>query len=195
MDLVLIRHAEPVRVDGVVGGAAADPALSARGVEQAIAVSRVLRAEGLDALYSSPMRRARQTAEPIAAAIDKPILIADGVAEFDRGAHSYIPLEELQAAGDPRLERWAAGDLSDFGADPGEFQRQVIGAFDAIIADHPGDKVGVVCHGGVINALVSAHLGTTHLTWAHHDYTGITRVRVSRQGAFTVRCLNQTTSG
>ena len=57
MELVLIRHAEPVRVDGVVGGAAADPALSARGVEQAIAVSRVLRAEGLDALYSSPMRR------------------------------------------------------------------------------------------------------------------------------------------
>jgi probable phosphoglycerate mutase len=185
MQLLLIRHAQPVRVEG-----SSDAPLHPHGIAQASALATALATEGLDALYCSPMRRALDTAAPVAAITGLAAQVEEGVAEFDRAATSYIPLEELQASRDPRLERWAAGDLSDFVDDPVAFQATVTKAIDSIVAAHPGETVAVVCHGGVINAYVAGLLGSTNLAWAHHDYTGITRLLIRRNGGCTVRRMN-----
>jgi broad specificity phosphatase PhoE len=191
VDLLLIRHAQPVRIDGLSDDApAADPALHADGVAQAARLATALASAGLDALYCSPMRRALETAAPIAAATGLEVRVEEGLAEFDQGSTSYIPLEEMQATRDPRLERWAAGDVSDLVGDPVMFQERVTETVASIVAAHPSRIVAVVCHGGVINGYVAGLLGSPHLTWAHHDYTGITRVAVSRGGAITVRGMN-----
>jgi len=62
MKLILIRHGLPVRSDS-----SADPSLAPQGVRQSEQMARWLHSEGVDALYTSPMRRARETAEPLAA--------------------------------------------------------------------------------------------------------------------------------
>jgi len=65
MELVLVRHAQP---EWEPGGLAVDePSLSARGRAQARRVAEALADERFDALYTSPLRRARETAAPIAA--------------------------------------------------------------------------------------------------------------------------------
>ena len=65
MELLLIRHALPIRIENPEGEPAAPP-LSDAGLEPAVRLARWLEPEPLDALYASPLRRARETAEPLA---------------------------------------------------------------------------------------------------------------------------------
>ena len=81
MELVLIRHAEPERV--VSTGGRADPELTPRGREQARRTAAWLEGEAIAAVWSSPLRRAVQTAEPLAAALGQPVLTDERLSEFD----------------------------------------------------------------------------------------------------------------
>jgi probable phosphoglycerate mutase len=191
VELLVIRHAEPVHIEETADGSPADPPLHARGILQAHAVAKVVASEGIDTLISSPLRRALETAAAIGATTGLNVQVDEGVAEFDRGAASYVPMEVLKARRDPRLERWAGGDLAEFGLDPAAFQATVVKAVDGIAERSAGKTVAIVCHGGVINGYVAAKLGSPSLTWAFHDYTGITRLAISRRGTMTVRCLNE----
>jgi probable phosphoglycerate mutase len=67
MELILIRHGLPLRVENQ-DGQPADPALSEKGRLQALQMTEWMQRERVDRLYSSPLRRARETAEPLAAA-------------------------------------------------------------------------------------------------------------------------------
>src|SRR5689334_1735799 len=91
MELILVRHGLPVRREDTD-----DPPLSAEGAAQAERVARWLARERIDAVYSSAMVRAQQTAQPFAAAADLPIRTHPGIHEFDRGSGQYIPMEELK---------------------------------------------------------------------------------------------------
>ena len=91
MKLILIRHGLPVRSDS-----SADPSLAPQGVRQAEQMARWLHDEGIDALYSSPMRRARETAEPLAALTGLTPRVIEGIAEYDQGSGRYVPMEELK---------------------------------------------------------------------------------------------------
>ena len=65
MELILIRHALPLRVEKK-DGSPADPGLGPEGMAQAQKLARWMMAERMDAIYSSPMSRARMTAEFLA---------------------------------------------------------------------------------------------------------------------------------
>ncbi len=192
MDLLLIRHGTPVRVgEGEVEGPA-DPALSAEGRRQAELLAAWLAPERLDAVYSSPLIRALETAAPLAARRGLPVGIVDEIAEFDRDANHYIHFEELKATRDPRLAQMVAGDLSAYGeGDPAEFAARVDLGISGIIERHPGQRVAVFCHGGVINAWTSMVAGVARMLWFDAGYTGISRVQASRTGIRTILTLNE----
>ena len=95
MQLFLIRHGLPVRRE-TDDGSAADPPLSARGRAQAQALGRWLAGERIDALYMSPLLRARETAEPLALVHGIEARVEAGVTEFDAASDEYVPLEELK---------------------------------------------------------------------------------------------------
>src|SRR5436305_14730984 len=103
MELLLIRHAEPEKVVDAEGPA--DPVLDERGRMQAERLAEYLAEERLEGLFSSPMNRAQETAAPVAVVHNLPIVVDEELAEFDREATSYIPVEELRATKD---ERWLA---------------------------------------------------------------------------------------
>jgi probable phosphoglycerate mutase len=187
MDLLLIRHALPIRIDD--GEGPADPELSDEGWRQAGALAAWLADEEIEAMVASPLRRAQETAEPLAALLDLDVTTVDGLAEFDRDAPWYIPIEELKAADDPR---WHALVKGDYELDPQEFQKGVVEAVDGVIAAHPGRTVAAVCHGGTINAYLSAMLGIDRLMFFFPEYTSVSRVRASRSGVRGLVSINET---
>lgn len=191
MDLLLIRHAEPVRMVDADGPA--DPPLQERGIAQAERLATWLADETVDAVWSSPMRRARETAAPVAATHVLDVVIDDELAEFDREATSYIPIEELKATNDERWLAMVEGRLEDYEADAGLFRAAVVGAVERVIAANPGPRtVAVVCHGGVINNYVGHVLGIERPLWFEPRYTSITRIAASRSGIRSVVSLNET---
>ena len=193
MELVLVRHAQPVRVeDGSVDGAA-DPGLSDAGRVQADRLASWLAAEAPDALLTSPLRRAVETAAPLAEALSVEPEVVDGVAEYDATAGHYIPIEELRAAKDERWYATIEGRWADVGGvDPAAFQRQVVPALGDVIARFAGQRVVVVTHGGVINVYLADVLGIDQLLWFHPEYTSVSRVRAARSGQRSVATINET---
>lgn len=184
MELAIIRHALPVRVDeGTVEGPA-DPPLAPLGRAQAEALATWLATERIHAVWSSPMRRARETAAPMAERLGLEVQVDERLAEYDRHATSYIPLEELKAAGAPRWNQVPER--------PEEFQAHVVAAMEDIAAAHPGQRVAVVCHGGAVNAYVAHVLGLADPIFFLPGYTSISRVLAASSGQRSVSTLNDT---
>lgn len=197
MQLVLVRHALPVRIEGADGPA--DPPLSEAGHAQAELLASYLAAERIDAVYTSPMRRAIETATPLIERLGEArsgagavaTFVDDDIAEWDRDANEYVPLEELKAARDPRYYELANGQFETETAFV-EFRARVLAAMDRIVARHPGDHVAVVCHGGVVNVIAAAVLGLPTSQFFVPNYTSISRIAAARSGERSIIWLNET---
>ncbi|MCB1016681.1 MAG: histidine phosphatase family protein [Acidimicrobiales bacterium] len=189
MQLWLIRHALPVRVEG--GPGPADPGLAPAGHEQARRLAAWLRGQPFDAVWTSPLRRARETAAPLAEALGLEVVVDEDLAEWDREADAYIPIEELKAEGDPRYQELLDGTWA--GEDGGAaFRQRLLAAMDRIVAAHPGGEVAVVCHGGVINVYLAHVLGLRDEMFFLPDYTSVSRVRAARSGPRSLASVNET---
>jgi probable phosphoglycerate mutase len=183
MELILIRHGLPVRSDQ-----SSDPELSAEGHDQAARVAEWLAHEGADAVWSSPMRRAVQTAQPFAAALGHDILRHEGVAEFDRDSGAYVPMEVLKRE---NYEAWLAFAKGEHAMDIHAFSAAVVGALEEVIAAHPGQRVAVFCHGGVINVWTAHILGMAPRLFFEPGYTSVHRYMCARSGQRNVLALNE----
>lgn len=190
VDLLLIRHGLPVRRE-TTDGSPADPELDVAGRDQAERLARWLAPEGLDTVYVSPLRRARETAAPLAAAVGVEPIVDDEVAEFDRASHFYIPIEELKATKDPRYEEIMRGEHHGE-VDPETFREIVTIAIERIIEANAGKRVAVVCHGGVINAYAAHALGIPDVMFFEPVYTSVSRFVCSSRGHRTLVSLNET---
>jgi hypothetical protein len=119
MDLLLIRHAQPVRIGpGEGGGGPVDPELTGEGRVQAQRLAEWLAGEALDAVITSPLRRARETAAPTAATHALDVQVAPELIEYDARADHYIPAEELKIERDARWHAMIEGRWADFGGEP-----------------------------------------------------------------------------
>lgn len=194
MELVLVRHALPERI--VKEGSAADPPLTDLGHRQAEAAAKWLSVEKFDALYSSPMQRAIQTAEPLASLLGLDVRIEDGIAEYDRQSEVYIPIEEVKKSEDPEMQaHWRAlaeDRLDDLIEDAHTFRPRVVDAVTRIIDEHPSQRVLAVCHGGVINVALAEILGLQRSLWFEPAYASIHRVVAARSGIRSIASINET---
>ncbi|MCW2717319.1 histidine phosphatase family protein [Pseudonocardia sp.] len=193
MELLLIRHARPMRLYAAQGQP--DPDLDAEGTAQAEAVAAALAGEPLVAIWSSPLRRAQQTAEPLARRHGLTPVLDDGLRELTVGEDSYVPIEArgpATASSQDMLNEWLTRLHSDEGrALVAAFRGRVSSAVDRIVAAQPHGVVAVVCHGGVINAVLTEALGLEALMTFHPDYTSVSRVLVGRSGRRHVASVNE----
>jgi probable phosphoglycerate mutase len=192
MELVLVRHALPVRVDATHDGSPADPGLSPLGVQQAERLVDALRGDRVDAVYTSPARRAVETAAPLLEALGLDPAVEPGLAEFDADHSSYVPVEELRAAGDPRWELLLKGELYVAGVDPDAFRKAVVDGVERIAARHPGGRAVLVMHAGSINAWGGHVLGQQRALWFGPAYCSVSRFAAGRDGRRSVVSLNET---
>jgi 2,3-bisphosphoglycerate-dependent phosphoglycerate mutase len=188
--LLLVRHGLPRRER--------DPGLSEVGHAQAKALATWLHPENIDAIVSSPMPRARETAVPSADELGLAIRTLDDLREWDTdinaGADVYVPVEEF-SDDDPRSIALAEGRFEDFvpELDTDAFIRRACAAVDQIIASVPrGSRVLVTCHGGVINTVLGRALGIPQVFWFNPGYTSVSRIESLPNGRIVVRSVNET---
>ena len=190
MEIVLVRHGLPLRVELETG--IADPELASEGHEQAAKMAAYLGVEDIEAVYVSPLRRAVETARPLCKLLGLEAVVSEGVAEFDRNSREYVPVEELRATNDPRWEKLLRGEWDGVDDDPSLFKARVVATVEDMIARHPGGRVVVVCHGGVINQYLAHVLGIeTHIGFFYPKYTSIHRVMASRSGQRSIVSINE----
>jgi probable phosphoglycerate mutase len=190
MELLLVRHALPLRVENP-DGAPADPPLSQEGRRQAERVAAWLAAEPIAAVYASPLRRARETAAPLGRARGLEVEIELGVVEFDPHAASYVPLEEIRRESHELWLELVRGGLTA-GVDVTLFRRTVVDALERIIDAHAGRRVAVFCHGGVVNAWAAHVLGLEATLFFQPGYTSVSRFLAAGSGERSVATLNET---
>lgn len=140
-----------------------DVPLSELGTRQALALGRALRGRRISAVYTSPLERARRTAEIAAEGFGVPLHAVHDLRELSLGEWEGLTVEEVSARpGDP-YARWVRDPVACLppGAEPlSEVQARVVRAMSDIAAAHPnGHDVLVVCHGGVISAYLAHCLG------------------------------------
>lgn len=189
MELILVRHGLPVRRENTDGPA--DPVLSPEGLEQARLFGEYMRVEHIDGLYTSPLQRAKQTAEPLAGFTGMTPEVVAGVAEWDQHSNEYIPIEELKAANDPSWREIMEGGWSSEEV-PEEFHERVMDSLEMIISRHKGGTAVVTCHGGVINDYLSHVLGLETNQFFYPNYTSIHRIAASSSGHRSILSINET---
>src|SRR5947209_300226 len=190
MELLLIRHGLPFRIES---HEAVDPGLAPLGHDQADALATWLEVEPPDALVTSPMTRALETAAHVAERFGLTPVVDDDLAELDRGATAYIPLEELKGTDDPRwIELMGAGVGPAGAGRRAEFQARIVAAVERQIEARRGSRLAVVCHGGVINAYLSSMLGMEQTLFFEPNYTSISRVLAHRDGRRQLHTVNET---
>ena len=155
MQLLLIRHGETTanaerRVQGHL-----DVPLSDHGLEESDLLARRIAALPVAAIYSSPLLRARQTADVIADALSLEIEERDELMERDVGALSGLVWDEVMERY-PEFMR-ARAEPNPMIEVPGyeldaAFNLRVQNVLEAIIARHPEQTVAAVTHGGVIHS-------------------------------------------
>ena len=190
MELLLIRHAQPFRVERVEGPA--DPPLTPLGHAQAAAMAAWVAHEPIDAVYVSPLTRARQTAAPLAARLGVEPVVVDLLAEFDRHDPVYIPIEELKVGASAfDREKWRAMLAENDSAERRAWRDDLVEAIEALVVANRGRRVAAVCHGGVINGYLSSVLGVGAPIFFEPWYCSVNRVVAASSGQRSVVTVNE----
>jgi probable phosphoglycerate mutase len=182
-DLLLVRHgqsaaARPEEPFPLVDGQG-DPPLSPLGHEQAVAVGLRLADAGIDAVYVTTLRRTRETAQPLLDATGlEPHVEADlrevHLGEWEGGEFRRHVAERHPVA--LRMlaeERW---DVIPGAESAGSLAARVRSALTRIAAAHPGGRVAVVTHGGVIGQALALATGSRPFAFAGTDNASISQL-------------------
>lgn len=162
MILYCVRHGESTyNLEGRLQGQSDEPRLSPLGLKHAQALVAALGRIKLDAIYSSPLTRARETAQPLAEALGLPIVCDDRLKEIDIGVFQGTLAAELGDRFPEEATRWRSQD-PDYHIPKGESRRDLMrraeAAFQEIhAAGHA--QVAVIAHGGVLAAAFKALIG------------------------------------
>jgi broad specificity phosphatase PhoE len=160
--------------------------LSETGRRQAEALARLLAAESVAAVYSSPLRRAAETAEIIARAHGLPVRLVADLRELDQGELEGLSVEEMRSS---YREFWAAWSQDPGGVRmPGgetmaELAERVWGAVSGIVREHGGETVVVVTHGFALLSVVARALDLelAYIRRFRVDCGGVCRLDFGRQ--------------
>lgn len=161
-EVLLIRHGETQWNREVIWRGRADVPLGDRGREQARLLAEAWAARPIGAIYSSPLARARETAEPLAAAAGLAVQIDERLVDMSFGEWEGQPLADVQARWPDLYQTWRSRP-GEFRAPGGESLAEVAGrawpALEEMAARHAEQTVALVSHRVVCKLLLCAALG------------------------------------
>lgn len=139
-----------------------DRPLTDLGRTQAEALARELAATALEAIYSSPLRRALDTATAVAAGRDLEVVADDGLREVDVGSWAGLTRAKVEERFPAEFRRWVdGGDGWEDGETYEQMSTRVLATTVAIADAHRSGEILVVSHGGPIRAIQAAAAGMT----------------------------------
>jgi probable phosphoglycerate mutase len=157
--IVAIRHGQTAwNVDARIQGQL-DVGLNETGRWQALRLAQALADERFDAVYSSDLGRAWQTAQALAEGAGVALHADVRLRERGFGIFEGLTFTEIEQRFAPQAQRWRSRDAT-FGPEGGEtlvgFVERAVDAVASIAARHRGQHIAVVTHGGVLDALYRA---------------------------------------
>ncbi|MGH7798508.1 MAG: histidine phosphatase family protein [Candidatus Binatia bacterium] len=182
MQVLLVRHgATDWNLQGRCQGSS-DRDLSEAGLRQAEQISALFSQEKIHVIYSSNLRRARQTAAVISRPHDLPVLIEDGVRELDHGELEGLTFNEIKTQHGEFLARWRS-EPADIRVPGGErladvAERAWNGLNEIVKRHRQAERILVVSHNFPILGIV-CRISGTHLNdyrTFHLDPCGVTRI-------------------
>ncbi|MFM7686797.1 MAG: MSMEG_4193 family putative phosphomutase [Actinomycetota bacterium] len=160
--VLLVRHGQTPTTGKVLPGRASGLHLADAGREQAgRAAQRIAELSKVDAIYASPLERARETAAPIAAARGLKVQIDKGLLECDFGDWTGAELKALM-----KLPEWGTVQRAPStlrfpnGESFTEMQTRMVSAVDRLRMRHPGGTIVCVSHADPIKAAVAHAMGS-----------------------------------
>lgn len=196
--LLLLRHGETEFSAQRRYSGRADPELTALGHAQAAAVAAGIGtldgADQVSAVLSSPLRRARQTADPVAAALGLPVSDHDALVETDFGAWDGLTFAQARER-DPDVHRRWLGDETvrpPGGESFADVAERVAALRDELVARHPSQTLLLVSHVTPIKLLLRLALdaGPSVLYRLHLDLASLSVAELYPDGGASVRLVN-----
>src|SRR5215471_14372063 len=160
--ILLVRHGQTSTTGVTLPGRTPGLHLADKGREEAADVAgRIARLPGLAAVYSSPLERAQETAELIAAAAKLFVTAEPGLLECDYGEWTGLPLKKLVRKPEwQTIQRYPSGFRFPGGESFPEMQTRMIGTLARLVLAHPGHTIVAVSHADPIKTAVAHALGT-----------------------------------
>jgi broad specificity phosphatase PhoE len=189
---LLIRHAMCDHVGHVIAGRSPDVHLNEAGLSQAARISELLDSAPLDAIASSPLPRALETAAPLARRRNLIPQVLEELTEIDYGLWTGRSIESLDP--EPAWGRFNA--LRSVARVPGgepmlEVQSRAVNALELLRGRYPSGHCGVVSHGDVIRSLVAHCAGIPLDLFQRLEIAPASMsVVVVDEGWIGVRCVN-----
>lgn len=192
--IYLVRHGSTAWNENPRFRGLADLALSDKGNQQAAALARMLRNKPLSAVYSSPLRRAVQTADVLASVHGLRVQLRDGFKSVDYGQWEGKTEQEVQGS-DPELYaqflnaieavRFPGGESME------EMRTRAFCALQEIAGSHAGQQVAVVTHQVVTRVLICAVLGIdSHAYWKLGQDPACLNI-LEFDGGFRLKLMNE----
>ena len=159
--VLLVRHGQTPTTGKHLPGRAPGLHLSEEGQRQAeLAAKRIAELPHVDAVYSSPLERARETAAPIAAARGLKVQIDKGLLECDFGQWTGGELKELMKKPEwTTVQRYPSGFRFPDGESFGEMQARMGACLERLRSRPPGGVLVAVSHADTIKAAVTQAMG------------------------------------
>ena len=164
MKLYIARHGEtPWNVENRVSGRT-DVPLTERGLQQAQELAKNAMGKGIEVIISSPLLRARQTAQAVSDAIGVPVLIDERLMELDFGKFEGGPRS------DPDFQYTRAQFPTRYPGGESAFQlaHRVYSALEDVKRKYDGKTVLLVCHGGVCRMVRSYFMDLTNDEYSYY---------------------------
>jgi broad specificity phosphatase PhoE len=182
-ELLLVRHGETDWNRDRRFQGHADRPLNETGREQARAIAAELAREKIDAIYSSDLARARETAELIAERAGVPFILEPQLREIDVGEWQGLTRPEIEERFPEGFTNWAArGHGWEQGETYEALAERVLAAIDRIVQSYPKGRVVVVGHGGTIRA-IRAHVDESTVAEHRRLLPPVSNCEVFRIGA------------
>lgn len=191
-----LRHGETAggTAGSFLGRSEAD--LSPLGRHQAQAIAEYLKEAQVDAVLSSPRRRAKDTVAPLAAAHGIPVRTVAGFAEMDFGKWEGLHWDAILRLDRDYAERWQKDPAGSAPGMDGEtcaaFHTRVNGAMESIVSEFKGRSVVLGGHAGTSRAILATILGLDYMdTFAFaQDYGCLNAAAWSDEGAAQIALMN-----
>ncbi len=163
MRLYLVRHGETESNRRGLALGQDDVPLNEHGLWQAERVGRALASEPLVAVYSSPLRRAQDTAQAVAGHHGREVQVEERLIEMDVGEVEGLPFDEVRKRYPDLLEKWVSGSGPTQTMPGGErlvdVQERAWALVNELSARHGDEVTAAVSHNFVILSLLARALG------------------------------------
>ena len=157
--IIFMRHGQAKNnTDRILAGRTPGVPLTEKGLEQASSTAEFLAQMNVSSIYSSPIERAKHTAEIVARSTSLDVIVDDRLIELDMGKFTGMQYDEIFANHGNVFIKFYSGELeiahNGIETFP-EVKKRVLGIVDHIVKNHPDENVVLVTHMDPIKAMLS----------------------------------------